>query len=180
MASIMIDWSEPDEAGKWENCGQRVLRETLESPEHTQFKEVAKELDVLEEGGESLVPYYEETINSYSDPMMNYGYLLETEPKDEDVLKVVLNTNCSVMYNSETEEHFIVLCGGGMDLSQDIAISYVWLEKWIPEDLITQVCKQRGLSIGGGRFDELKKAILEQAENYEGRFKRLREDWKNL
>lgn len=177
MASIMINWYDEfkDNFDKWENIGSRVLRDVLEDGKHERFKEVAKELDVLEDG--KLTDYYEEQINSYSEPMMNYGHLLETEPSDEDVLKVVLNTNCSVMYNDDTNEYFIVLCGGGMDLSQDIALSYVWLERWIPEDLLMKVCRQPCLSLSEKKWKELKKSVIEQAEQYQNRFKRLKEDW---
>ena len=180
MASINIDWMEEFKTNfeKWENVTQRVLREILEDSEHEQFKEVAERLEVLGEDG-NLVNYYEESINSY-DPMMNYGHILEIEPKDEDVLRVALNTNCSVMYNTETDEYFIVLCGGGMDLSQDIGLAYVWLQKWIPQDFITRICKQEGLSISKENFKILKAAIIEQAEHYKMRFESLKTEWENI
>jgi len=109
--------------------------------------------------------------------MMNYIYPLVIEPKDEDILKVVQNTNCSVMYNNDEDKYYLVLCGGGMDLSQDIAVSYVWLEKWIPYELLVNVCSQKGLSIEKKHFKELKKAIIEQSENYKGRLQEIKEKW---
>ncbi len=111
-------------------------------------------------------------------PMMMFLYPLEIKPKDEDILRVVKNTNCSVMYNTETDKYFLVLCGGGMDLSQDIALSYVWLEKWIPEELLRRVAKQPCLSLSEKNWKELKKEVIEQAENYAQRFKQIKKDWK--
>ena len=70
-------------------------------------------------------------------------------------------------------------CGGGMDLSQDIALSYVWLERWIPEDFISRVCKQKNLSVYGENFIYLRNAIIEQTEVYKNRFEQLKEDWTN-
>jgi len=81
------------------------------------------------------------------------------------------------MYNTETETHYIVLNGGGMDLSQDIAFSYVILEKWIPEDFINSVNSQEGLSISKKNFKILKEAIIEQSEHYKNRFESLKEKW---
>lgn len=177
MTSINIDWSDSNGLDIWENCGERVLRQILDDADHEDFKRVAEELEIWDEEESCLIDSYEEQINSWSDPMMNYGHILETTPKDEDILKVVLGTNCSVMYNNEEDKYYIVLCGGGMDLSQDIALSFVWLEKWIPEDFIGSVCKQRGLSKGGKEFDEIRSAIIEQCETYMNRLNNLRADW---
>ena len=172
MTSIFKDWSECE---GWENETQRVLREILEDTENPKFKEVAERLEVLDNG--KLVDYYEERINAY-DPMMNYAHLLETTPSDEDILKVALKTNCSVMYDSEEDKHYIALNGGGMDLSQDIALGYVILEKWIPEDFINSVCSQKGLSISKEDFEVLRKAVIEQSQNYADRFSSLKQKWK--
>jgi DnaJ-class molecular chaperone len=180
MGSINIDWGEEfkDNFDKWENKTQNVLRSILEDKENEKFKEVAERLEVLNDEG-NLQEYYEESLDSYN-PMMNFGYSLETEPNDEDILKVALNTNCSIMYNTETNENFIVLNGGGMDLSQDIGLSYVFIENWIPEDFINNISTQKGLSISEENFEILKKAIIEQSKNYSNRFKDLNKRWKEL
>ena len=151
----------------------------MEDDTNPRFKEIAKELDILDKNNK-LVEYYEESVDSHSEPIMSYGHILETAPSEEDILKVVLNTNCSVMYNNENDVYYIVLCGGGMDLSQDIALSYVWLEKWIPEDFITRVCKQKNLSVYNEKFEELRKAIIEQSKVYKNRFEQLKSDWENI
>jgi antitoxin component of RelBE/YafQ-DinJ toxin-antitoxin module len=180
MTSMNIDWydelnNNPD---KWENVTQRVLREILEDKDNERFKEVAERLEVLKED-ETLQDYYEESINAY-EPMMNYGHILETEPDDLKVLEVALNTNCSIMFNTEEEVYYIVLNGGGMDLSQDIGLSYILLEKWIPYDLITSISNQEGLSISKENFKILRSNIIEQSKNYTNKFKELSKRWKLL
>lgn len=119
----------------------------------------------------------EEQIFENYVPMMNYGHLLDIKPEEEDILRVILNTNCNVMQNTETDEYFIVLTGGGMDLSQDIGLSYIWLQKWIPEDLIKNICSQEGFSISKENFKILKKEILEQSKRYAGCFSDLNKRW---
>lgn len=180
MTSINIDWLEEfqNNSDKWENTTQRVLREILEDSNNERFKEVAERLEVLNEDG-TLKDYYEESIDSY-EPMMNYGHILETEPDDEKVLEVALKTNCSVMYNTEREQYYICLNGGGMDLSQDIGLSYVILEKWIPEDLINSISSQKGLSISEENFEVLKSAIIEQSKNYSDRFLSCAKKWQEV
>lgn len=174
MTSIFKDWSNRE---GWENCTTRVLRDILENPEHEKFKEVADRLEVLEDDGKTLKSYYEESIDAY-EPMMNYAHILETSPSDEAILNVALNTNCCVMYHEEEDKHYIALTGGGMDLSQDIGLAYVLLEKWIPEDFIGQICNQKGLSISKENFEILRKAIIEQTKNYKARFKDIGQRWK--
>jgi len=165
--SIWIDWGEefknPD---KWINHGRDVLVSSCNCEGGAKEKDWCEDCDISEDN---------------CNPMMNFIYPLELKDFDEDkILKVVKNTNCSVMENQETGEWFLVLCGGGMDLSQDIALSYIFLEKWIPEDLITQVCKQRGFSISKDNFEILKKEIIEQSKHYNNKFNQLEKDWEAI
>ena len=178
MTSINIDWMNEfkERFENWENETQIVLRQILEDEENPKFKEVAECLEVLDDEGK-LNDYWEESLNAY-EPLMNYGHILETEPDNEKILEVALKTNCSVMYDTEKEQYYIVLNGGGMDLSQDIGLSYMILENWIPEDLIGEISKQKGLSISKEDFEVLKEAIIKQTETYENRFKQIGEDWR--
>ena len=166
---------------KWENVGNNVLREVLEDQENSNFKEIAESVGVYnKEEDNKLKSYWEETVDEYTHPIYNFVHLLETEPKNEDILKVVLNTNCTIIYDTEQEVYYIALTGCGMDLSQDIGLAFLWLGKWIPEDFINRISQQKGLSQGGKKFEQLQKAIIEQSKNYEDRFKQLGEDWKKI
>ena len=175
---MRINWFEElKKEDVWENKTTRVLSDVLNDKENERFKEVAVRLEVLEDN--ELVGYWEENLSNY-EPMMNYGHLLETEPEDDKILDVALKTNCSVMKNTETDEYFIVLNGGGMDLSQDIGLAYFILERWIPESFISSISKQKGLSISKEDFKILKSAIIEQTQNYSDRFKTLKERWEEI
>ena len=48
MTSLFLNYEDErnKDLDRWENVGERVLREILESPEHPRYKEVAKDLDV--------------------------------------------------------------------------------------------------------------------------------------
>ena len=100
--------------------------------------------------------------------MMNAICPLKLEPNKEAIKKVVNETNCTVMENTETDEYFLVLTGGGMNLSQDIAYAYFLLEKWIPFELCLEVCSQKGLSVGGKEFDVMAQAVIESLQNSVG------------
>lgn len=171
--SININWEEEfkNNCDKWENIGRNVL---IESCNHHN-KETGKE--------ETKARYYDyceecDICEDSANPMMNYGYPLEIEPDDKDILKVIKETNCSVMYNTETNEHFLVLCGGGMDLSQDIALSYIILEKWIPKDLLMNVSKQPLLSLGRKNYKILAKEVISQLKSNADNLLRKSKEWK--
>ena len=178
MTSIYMCYQDEKEKDfdKWENETTRVLREILENKEHPKFKEVAKRLEVLNDEGE-LVDYYEESIDGY-EPIYNYIHILELNNFDDDlILEVSLKTNCCVLYNSEEEKNYIALTGCGMDMSQDIGLAYLILERWIPEDFISRISKQKGLTQGGEDWKRLRNAIIEQSEVYKNRFESLKKEW---
>lgn len=156
--SISIDWMEElnNNPDKWENHGRRVLTNNCShmSKEDTELSNI------------EYTNYCEECDVSEDDcnPMMNYVYPLEIEPEDEAILKVVKNTCLTVMQNTETDEYFLVLCGGGMDLSQNIAMAYIHAQKWIPEDFIRQISTQEGLNYSGKDFKFLKHEVIKQLD----------------
>lgn len=112
-------------------------------------------------------------------PMMDYLYPLElTDFEESKILKVVKETNCTVLEDTEEGGWFLALCGGGMDLSQDIALRYIILEKWIPIDLLNNVCKQACLSLGSKKWVFLAREAIKQLRHNELNFKQKRKDWK--
>jgi len=174
--AIFNDWSEENRFEKWNNETISILRQILEDKENPKFKEVAELLEVLNDKNE-LVEYYEENLNGF-EPIYNFIYPLETTPNEEDILKVALNTNCCIMYSNEDNQYYLSLTSCGMDLSQDIALSYVIIENWIPEDLLFDVSSQEGLSISKENYKILKKGIEENIKHLDSNLKRLKEKWK--
>jgi hypothetical protein len=160
-------YNNPD---KWINHGRNVLENSCKH--HDQNKEETNirysgycdKCDVSEDAGIS---------------MMNYLYPLElTDFEEKKILKVMKETNCTILENSETGEYFLALCGGGMNLSQDIAFSYVILEKWIPQDLLNSVATQPLLSLGSKKYKILAREIISQLKTNANRMKEKRKIWK--
>lgn len=154
--SEYVDWSIYDE--KWINHGRRVAEEAC--THHTQ--EVNKESSNIQYSGwcdECGISEDSET------PMMNFVYPLETIP-DEDRIKQIIDKTClTVMENEDTGEYYLALCGGGMDLSQNIAMAYYLAEKWIPFELCLTVSTQKGLNYDGVDFNIIMEAVKRSLEN---------------
>lgn len=112
-------------------------------------------------------------------PMINYLYPLELKNFSEDkILKVVKETNCTVLENTDSGEWFLCLCGGGMNLSQDIAYSYIILETWMPDDLLQSVAKQPLLSLGRKKYKILARQIIKQLKMRSEQYKQRAKEWK--
>lgn len=101
-------------------------------------------------------------------PMMLYAYPLNFEPDDDKIIKVCTRTNCTVVENTESNEYFLALSGGGMNLSQDIGLAYLILEGRIPTALLFEISTQPELSIYGKDWLKLMRAIKRQLRNTRG------------
>jgi hypothetical protein len=161
--AIYHDWSKYDE--NLRNHGRSVL---VASCKH---KDGAHENDYCDKGRCSI-------SEDSAMPMMNYLYPLElSDFDDKEILAVVKHTNCTVIENEDTGEWFLTLCGGGMNLSQDIALAYHFLETWIPYELAINVSTQAGLSIGGKQWEVLRKAMKESLDLYAARARERASRW---
>ena len=162
--SIYINWMEEfkNNPNKWENIGRQTAEENC--THKTQDKDSNKE------NRETNLRYsgWCEECDIYKDscePMMNYAFSLICEPTKENILKVIKETCLTIMYNTETDEYFLVLCGGGMDLSQSIGLAYLFTDGRIPKDLISVINTQKGLSVGGKNWEFLRDSIIKQLKN---------------
>jgi len=98
-------------------------------------------------------------------PMMLYAYPLNWEPKDDKIIEVCTTTNLTVVQDEETGDYFLALSGGGMDLSQDIALAYLIIEGRIPITLAYNVCTQPNLSVHGKNWLKVMRAIKSELRN---------------
>lgn len=138
-----IDWHEefrqhPD---RWLNHGRRVAEQGCK---HYSQDNGSRETNMLYSGWCEECGFSEDSC----EPMMNYGYPLYGVPDEDKILQVVQKTCLTVMENDETGECFLVLCGGGMDLSQSIAHAYLLAGQSIPDKLAYKVSTQPCLSVG--------------------------------
>lgn len=155
-----IDWQEElrENYEDWENLGRIAIEEQCNHyDKDTNSAPKYKDNNMRYQGYCEQCGHYEDSC----EPMMNYGYPLDIELSEEAVLKIVEETNCTVMYSNRTDTHYIVLCGGGMDLSQDIALAFYYAQKWIPTDLALQTCTQPNLSQYGNNFRKVMRACRE-------------------
>ena len=129
----------------WENLGRNIAEQSCTHT--TQNKEDTNMYysGWCEEYGQS------ETSN---DPMMNYGYLLHNEPTEEQIKEVIDKTCLTIMHKIDSDDYYLVLCGGGMDLSQDIALAYT-ICGYIPDAMAFEVSMQYGLSKSGENWFRL-------------------------
>lgn len=151
MFSINVDWS--NMGSEWENIGRTLIVENCKHKD----EENQSDYNMRYKGSCEKCGFCEDSCI----PMMNYAYPLETTPEEKDILKVCQETNLTVMYNNEEDKYYLVLCGGGMDLSQEIALAYNILEKWIPLELALQVSTQDGLNVSGKKFRQVMRACKE-------------------
>lgn len=129
------DWEE------WDFVGRDVIYGFYEeNPE-----EAEKDGHEVEDG---RVKYLDE-VADYQYPVMLYAYPLDSEPEREKIIEVCRRTNCTVVMKKGIEEYFLALTGGGMDLSQDIALAYIIAQGWIPTALAYTVSTQPELSVSG-------------------------------
>ena len=118
-------------------------------------KKEAKDLNM------SIEDYARETANG-NYPMMLYCYPLYGRPDDKTIIKICKETPCGVVEDTDTDEYFLTLCGGGMDLSQSIAMAYIIAEGHVPYSLAVEVSKQPELSVHGSRWLKVARHIKKQ------------------
>lgn len=90
-------------------------------------------------------------------PMMNYCYPLYKAPTDSEIFKVHRLTSCTVV--EKDGDYYLALTGGGMDLSQDIALAYYICQRWIPYELAIEVNTQPNLSQYGIYYRRTMRAV---------------------
>jgi hypothetical protein len=149
-AISVSDWNED-----WEYIGRDVMYSYYEK--HP--KEGEKEGYELDEEGK--VRYLDE-LADHEQPMMLYAYPLEfDELEDDKIVKICRTTNCTVVRNVSSGTLFLALTGGGMNLSQDIALAYIIAQRWVPFALALVVSTQPNLSKYGKAYRRVMRGIID-------------------
>lgn len=97
-------------------------------------------------------------------PMMLYAYPLAIEPSDDKIKEVCMKTCCTVVEDNDSGDFFLALSGGGMDLSQHIALAYMIAQKWIPTALAIEVSLQEGLNFSGEIYLKIMSGLKDSLE----------------
>ena len=173
--SIDFNWSEElgENLDNWENLGRDILNENCTHKTQDGSKE--KDTNLIYSG---WCDECDVSIDS-CEPIMNYAYKLGGEPTDENILKIVQKTCLTVMRKIDTDETFLVLCGGGMNLSQQIGLAYLFADGYIPKELLREISTQKGLSVNGKEWTFLRNAIIKQLKQETENLKGFLKDWEN-
>jgi len=157
MKTTFVNWSKIDYED-WEFVGANLIRE--------------KEQDRLEQcphGNES--EYYCDECNCYPEdaesdncPMMNFAYPLNNNPSDEAIERVCKETNCTVVLNVNEDAYYLSLTGGGMDLSQSIALAYIICDGCIDWDMLNDVYISHNLCLSKEEYKLVMTELQRQLE----------------
>jgi hypothetical protein len=98
-------------------------------------------------------------------PVMLYAYPLWDCPSDEQIIEIHDKTSLTVVEHNDTGEYYLALCGGGMNLSQDIGMAYLIAEHYIPHALIREISTQPNLSQRGKNFRKLMRECVKMLKS---------------
>ena len=162
------DWSDE----RWNHVGVNLMYEHYLEDEDVK-KEVEEDyphMDVEEFAREKADGHF---------PMMLYAYPLAIEPSDDAIREVCRETCCTVVEDEESGDYYLALSGGGMDLSQNVALAYMIAEKWIPTALASEVSTQYGLNFSGETYlrvmNGLKESLQKDVNNITYQLSRIEE-----
>lgn len=184
---IMFDWSE-----NFKENGESVFDLSCPNTEHHNRFGCGWETEyeaTEDTNGDKCEPYQGcpccEDDSGNLAPMMNFIYpldyqgFMEGEEGEAKRVKIASETNCVCVYKEDTDEWFLTLTGGGMDLSPSIAYAYVIAQKWLPVYLLQQLspgwCKD---SLSEEHFKELRSICIEQTMNEKSKFQEQIKKWK--
>ena len=125
---------------------------------------------LVENNGSDYLSWANEDESMY--PMYNYVHPLSNGRPSADKMASAYAKYGQVVVEIDDDEYFIALTGCGMDMSQLIAMTYLELERWIPEDFISSVNTQCGLNVSGDDWKRLMSEIVRQSDIYSSQMRR--------
>jgi len=176
MKSMHIDWTDKNIYETWDFIGAGVIynreRKKLSQCRHgNATQEYCHECDC-----------YPEDKQNANYPAMNYAYPLFSEPDKEKIARVCEETSCTVVYNLQDDTYYLALTGGGMDLSQSIALAYIIADGCIDWDFIENVYISGAFSVSEEEYQiilkEMERQLEISIENHKAKLKKVREQLK--
>ncbi len=164
MNSRYVDWQKEYQRDTWEYVGRDALVKT-----HGEYSR----------GNPDGV----EADDGY--PMMNFAYPLNNDDVSlEKIVEVCEKTNCTVIYNNEDDRYYLALTGGGMDLTQDIALAYMIADGCIEWDMLRDVYIDAPLSVSKNEYKmiltELQRQLQISISNYQSQLKRVNQNLESI
>ena len=181
MSAIYFDWSENFKNNEDE---PKMDLECPNSEHHAKYGhgweteyEATKDLENNECDPYMGCPCCEDD-SGYINPIYNYIYPINWVYDQEIQIKILKETNCSLVKNNYTNDWFICLTGCGMDLTPEIAYTYCICDKdiphWILKALSVSYCRE---SLNSGQFQKLATYILQQVERDQNTFNDMMNKW---
>ena len=174
MEAMFVDWSAEDIYERWEFTGADLIRQREEEklqecPHGNASKGYCEECDI----------YPDDRAND-NYPMINLAYPLYMNDIDDDVvLEICDRTNLTVVYNTEEDSYYLALTGGGMNLSQDVALAYIIATGWIPYDMLTDIAVQPMLSVGRKDWLTIADKVIDGISRRISYLESSKKEWEN-
>lgn len=164
MNSRYVNWSEEYQRETWDYIGRDAMLQTY--GEYSDNNPKGVDVDT-----------------GY--PMMNYAYpLYNSDPGLEKIIEVCERTNCTVAYNNDEERYYLALTGGGMDLTQDIALAYIIADGCIEWDMLRDVYIDSPISVSPKDYSkiltELKRQLVISINSYKDQLSRVNENLEKI
>jgi len=173
--AIQFDWlSNINESGleKYRNIGREILIDSCKHKSSASNNGYCEKCGISEDDANPVMNYLYPVYNKYG------GY------SDEKILRVVTETNCTLVEDNDSGDLFLTLTGGGMDLSQDIALAYYILGdgpyNMIPVDALRSMNLQPELSIGLKEFVKVTKQGISEIKCEIGHLQRILVEMKRV
>ena len=156
MKSIYVNWSDENIHQIWDFIGSSIL-----------YNREVKKLSKCPHGNATegycdKCECYPEDKEQDNRPSMNFAYPLFCEPGEEKIIKVCEETACTVVYNSQDDNYYLTLTGGGMDMSQSIALAYIIADGCIDWDFLDEIYLTGAFSVSEEDFQIILKELERQ------------------
>jgi hypothetical protein len=176
MKSRYVNWSDEEVYRVWDFIGAGVIynrerKKLSQCPHGNATQEYCHDCEI-----------YPEDKRQDNFPAMNYAYPLFSEPDEEKIARVCEETSCTVVYNLQDDSYYLALTGGGMDLSQSIAMAYIICDGCIAWDMIGDIDISGAFSVSEEDYQIIMKEMERQLEisidNHKAKLKKVREQLK--
>ena len=176
MKSRYVNWSDEEVYRVWDFVGAGIIynrerKKLSQCPHGNATQEYCHDCNCYPE---------DKRQNNY--PAMNYAYPLFSEPDEEKIARVCEETSCTVVYNLQDDTYYLALTGGGMDLSQSIALAYIIADNCLEWDMLESIYISGAFSVSEDEYQiilkEMERQLSISIDNHKAKLKKVREQLK--
>jgi hypothetical protein len=160
------DWNK----GQWDFKGVEVMRDYFDKHRERMLD---SGYDLSEGDAEQKLT---EISEQYA-PSQLVAYPVIGDLSDDKIAEICLNTECTVVKDTEKDQYYLSHTGGGMDLSQELAMGYMIARGRIPPEVAHSVSTQYGLNLKGEKWMAVAKQCKTELEIAAKRYQMKIEEW---